>query len=165
MSWVGSSKKVLDGKSYKFIATDDIVEMESLFWKIIYFSLRVKWNNRSRELLLELNLHVPMLVYLSNQVENNFLRAQGNVSIVWFRYIDDISFIRTCGENELERFLEKLNQLHPDLGFTYESSKKEIAILDWKVNLFKNRFIANQYLIHISTCITPPHIVKKLKRQ
>lgn len=81
-------------------------------------------------MLLESNLHVPMLVYLSNQVENNFLRAQENVSIVWFCYIDDISFIRTCGENELKRFLEKLNQLHPDLGFTYESSKKEIAVLD-----------------------------------
>ena len=36
-------------------------------------------------------------------------------------------------------FIEKLNQFHPNLSFTYVSSKKEIAFLDCKVNLFENK--------------------------
>ena len=34
------------------------------------------------------------------------------------------------GEAELKRFMEKLNQLLPNLKFTYESSKKKVAFLD-----------------------------------
>ena len=32
--------------------------------------------------------------------------------------------------------MQKLNQFHPNLSFTYESSKKNIAFLDCKVDLF-----------------------------
>ena len=42
--------------------------------------------------------------------------------------------------------MQKLNQFHPNLSFTYESSKKEIAFLDCKVNLFKNRLTTDLYV-------------------
>ena len=41
--------------------------------------------------------------------------------------------------SELKSFMQKLNQFHHNLSFTYESSEKEIAFLDCKVNLFKNK--------------------------
>ena len=41
--------------------------------------------------------------------------------------------------------MEKLNQCHPNLGFTYESSKKEIAFLDCQVNLFENKLTTDLY--------------------
>ena len=58
-----------------------------------------------------------------NQVETDFLRVQEKVPLAWFHYIDDIFFIWTHGENELKSFLQKLNQFHPSLSFTHESSK------------------------------------------
>ena len=67
-----------------------------------------------------------------DQVETDFLGAQKKVPLVWFRYIDDIFFIWTHGENELKSFMQNLNQFHPNLSFTYESSKKQIAFLDCK---------------------------------
>ena len=42
--------------------------------------------------------------------------------------------------------MEKLNQFHPNLSFTYESSKKEIAFLDCKVNLFENKLTTDLYI-------------------
>ena len=74
-----------------------------------------------------------------DQEETDFQRAQEKAPLVWFRYIDDIFFIWTHGENELKSFMQKLNQFNPNLSFTYESSKKEIAFLDCKVNLFENK--------------------------
>ena len=42
--------------------------------------------------------------------------------------------------------MRKLNKFHPNLSFTYESSKKEIAFLDYKVNLFENRLTTDLYV-------------------
>ena len=81
-----------------------------------------------------------------DQVETDFVRAQENVALVWIRYIDDVFFIWTHGENEVKSFMQKLNQFHPNLSFTYESSKKEIAFLDCKVNLFENKLTADFYV-------------------
>ena len=43
------------------------------------------------------------------------------------RYIDDIFFIWTHGENELKTFMGELNQFLPNLKFTYETSKDKLA--------------------------------------
>ena len=104
-----------------------------------------------------------------DQVETDFLGAQEKVPLVWFRYIDDIFFIWTHGENELKSFMQKLNQFHPNLSFTYESSKKEIAFLDCKVNLFENKLTTDlhvkptdthQYLDYTSS--HPEHTKKSI---
>ena len=55
-------------------------------------------------------------------------------------------FIWTHVENELKSVMQKLNQFHPNLSFTYESSKKEIAFLDCKVNLFENKLTTDLYV-------------------
>ena len=59
-----------------------------------------------------------------DQVETDFLGAQENAPLVWFRYINDVFFlyIWSHGENELESFMQKLNQFHLNLSFTYEST-------------------------------------------
>ena len=60
---------------------------------------------------------------------------------VWLRYIDDIFFIWTHGEAEMNKFTEELNKFLPNLKFTYESSKKKrVAFLDLNVSL-ENRSI------------------------
>ena len=103
-----------------------------------------------------------------DQVETDFLRAQEKVPLVWFRYIDDICFIWTHGENELKSFMQKLNQFHPNLSFTYESSKKEIAFLDCKVNLFENKLTTDLYVKPADTrqyLDYTPHILSTLKSQ
>ena len=57
------------------------------------------------------------------------------VWLVWFRYIDDIFFVWTHGEEELNIFLKYLNEFAPCIKFTYESNKESIAFLDTKVSL------------------------------
>ena len=62
------------------------------------------------------------------------------------RYIDDIFFVWTHGEQELERFLEDLNNFTPNLSFTHKSSKNCIPFLDLKVKLIDGKLETDLYM-------------------
>ena len=69
-----------------------------------------------------------------DKVETEFLKTQEKTPLLWFRYID-IFFNWTHGKEQLETFLQELNNFNPDLKFTYESNEKEIPFLYLKVQL------------------------------
>ena len=48
-----------------------------------------------------------------DEIETKFLRTQSHQSMVWFRYIDDILFIWTHGEEKLEEFMAGFNAFNP----------------------------------------------------
>ena len=70
-----------------------------------------------------------------DEVEQKFLETQSKKPLIWLRYIDDIFFIWTHGEKELERFLKDLNNFTPNLRFTHEASKNGFPFLDLNVKL------------------------------
>ena len=49
---------------------------------------------------------------------------------VWYRYIDDIFFIWTHGEEKLSSFVDHMNSYHQTIKFTAEISKDSISYLD-----------------------------------
>ena len=57
---------------------------------------------------------------------------------IWWRYINDISFILEHGEDFLKQFIETFNAFHPTIKFTKEWSREEINFLDVNVRL-RNR--------------------------
>ena len=74
-----------------------------------------------------------------DEVEQNFLQTQSKKQLSWLRYIDDIFFIWTHGEQKLEIFLKHLNSFTPYLSFTHEASKSCIPFLDLKVKLIDGK--------------------------
>ena len=63
----------------------------------------------------------------------------------WKRFIDDILFIWTESEESLEKFLQDLNQFHPNLKFTYEKSKEKIDFLDVVIKIKEGGIITDLY--------------------
>ena len=61
-----------------------------------------------------------------DRIENGSLDSEIVKSWLWLRYIDDIFFIWTKGEDKLEGFLNRLNNVHPNLKFTLEKSKSSV---------------------------------------
>ena len=57
---------------------------------------------------------------MSQDIETAFCETQELQSLVWLRYIDDIFFIWTHGEQEIQTFLRILNNFHTDIKLTYE---------------------------------------------
>ena len=70
-----------------------------------------------------------------SDLETKFLLSQHLQPLVCLRYIDDIFFIWTHGEESLKKFLDKLNGFNQYIKFTYEYSVENISFLDLKVEL------------------------------
>ena len=69
----------------------------------------------------------------------DFLNTQEYLSLVRYRYIDDIFFIWTHGEEKLNFFVDDLNKYHLNINFTHESNKECINFLDLTVSLLDNK--------------------------
>ena len=70
-----------------------------------------------------------------DKVETEFLKSQQLQPFLCLRYIDDIFFIWTHGEEKLTRFLSELNNFHSNLKFTYETSSCTLNFLDLNASL------------------------------
>ena len=80
-----------------------------------------------------------------DNMEREFPEAEDTKPWVWLRYIDDIFFIWTEGENKLKSFLQCLNTFHPNLNFTYEKSNTSINFLDVVFKINNDKFEINLY--------------------
>ena len=89
---------------------------------------------------------IPVTADVVDEVEQKILETQSKKPLIWLRYIDDIFFIWTHGEQELERFLKDLNNFTPNLSFTYEASKNCIPFLDLKVKLIDGKLETDLYM-------------------
>ena len=62
------------------------------------------------------------------------------------RFIDDIFFIWEHGEEELQKFKDHLNEVHPTIKFTSESSRTRVNFLDvWVVKREDGHLITDLY--------------------
>ena len=61
--------------------------------------------------------------------------------LIWLRFIDDIFMIWTHGEDNLNQFISYLNEFHPTIKFTHESSPTQIDFLDTTVKVNDSREI------------------------
>ena len=68
-------------------------------------------------------------------METSFLKTQGLQPFIWLRYIDDMFFIWTHCEEKLNLFLKDLNEFHPNLKFTYQTSHNSVNFLDLHLSL------------------------------
>ena len=87
----------------------------------------------------------PYACIYMNYIENQFLKNKQIHPWIWFRYTADIFFIWTASEEELDDFLERFNNFHPNLKFTHERSREEIHFLDVTVRVNHGEFITGLY--------------------
>ena len=93
-------KEALDKSLSKKIPTDDLIRMAEFvlsnsdaFQQISGTAIGTKFAP-------------PYDCIYMDQVEQKFLAMQINQPLIWLRYIDDIFFIWTHGEKELEKFVK-----------------------------------------------------------
>ena len=80
-----------------------------------------------------------------DRIENKLLDSEIVKPWLWLRYIDDIFFIWTEGEDKLQGFLNCLNNFHPNLKFTHEKSESSVNFLDVSVSIVDNKLEADLF--------------------
>ena len=101
------------------------------------------------------------------KAETEFLDEELLKPWVWLRYIDDIFFVWSYGEESLQQFLEHFNDFRHSLRFTSEISAHLVNFLDVRVKLQENEFLTGLYCkkidchqyLHYDSC-HPEHMKK-----
>lgn len=104
-----------------------------------------------------------------DQLESEFLAQERVKPWIWLRYIDDVFFIWTGTQEELDGFLERLNAFHPSIKFTHECSRRKINFLDVSVQVENGQFVTSLYsketdrhqYMHFDSC-HPYHTKKSM---
>ena len=112
----------------------DLVKMAKFVLKTNYFEFNGKVKQQISGTVIGTKF-VPLYACIfMDEVETSFLETQEMKPLVWLRYLDDVFFIWTYGQEKLDSFLEKLNRCNSSIKFTYESRKTSIPFLDLKVS-------------------------------
>ena len=77
-----------------------------------------------------------MQTYSLGKLEEKLKEFGKQHIMLWKRFIDDIFAIWTRSTSEFTTYIININQIHPTIKSTYESSKTELTFLD--VTLYKD---------------------------
>ena len=139
-------REVFDKREQHTIPTSELIRMADFVLKNNYFEFNGQIKQQISGTAIGTKFAPPYACLFMDKIETAFLETQQLQPLVWFRYIDDIFFIWTHGEQELQTFLRSLNEFHTDIKFTYESSKESIAFLDLKVSVKNSKIITDLYV-------------------
>ena len=64
------------------------------------------------------------------KLEKLIIKSAPYKPISWFRFIDDVDMKWTGSEENLNRFFDHANYVHPTIRFTHETSRNNISFLD-----------------------------------
>ena len=81
-----------------------------------------------------------------DQFDTEFLETQKHKPLVWFCYIDNVSFIWIHGKEKLSPFLEDLNTFHPNIKFSNEVNKGSMHFLDLNVRFSDDKISIDLYV-------------------
>ena len=84
-------------------------------------------------------------IIFMHKIETELLQKSPLQPTFFKRFIDDIFLIWPHGEEELQKFLEMINNHHKMIKFTEEHSTKEIAFLDTLVYKENGKLLTKVY--------------------
>ena len=159
----------LEEREAKTVPTEDLVEMADFVLKNNFFEFNGEIKQQISGTAMGTKFAPTYACIFMDKVETDFLASEETQPWVWLRYIDDIFFVWTEGEEELKGFIERINSFHPNLKYTDKISRDEVEFLDVTVRLESGSFSTelyckptdkHQYLDYSSS--HPSHIKKSV---
>ena len=110
--------------------THSVVGLASLVLENNYFEFNDRIYRQKLGTALGTKLAPAYANLLMTRLEEKLLEASVDKPLVWMRFIDDVFFIWTHGEEKLKSFINHLNSSHETITFTSEQSRDKISFLD-----------------------------------
>ena len=139
-------RRKLNERETSEIPTEDIVQMAEFVLANNFFEVNGKVKRQKSGAAVGTKFAPPYTCIFMDKVETEFLKSQELQSFLWLRYIDNIFFIWIRGTQELDSFLNELNKFHPNLTFTYETSKENVNFSDLNVSLWNGAISTYLYV-------------------
>ena len=138
-------RKQYDKFKDKMVPIEDIIKMADFVVKNNLFEFDCKFYQQISGTAIGTKFAPPYACIFMDFIETEFLKTQAVKPWLWKRFIDDIFFIWTDSEENLNKFLKDLNEFHPNLRFTYEKSKEKINFLDLVIKLTDGKIVTDLY--------------------
>ena len=139
-------KDALDNRESKSISTENLIKMARFVLQNNYFEFNGIVKQQISGTAIGTKFAPTYASVFMDNLETDFLNTQEYLPLVWYRYIDDIFFIWTHGEEKLKFFRDDLNKYHPNINFTHHSNKECINFLDLTVSLLNNKVSTDLYI-------------------
>ena len=97
-------REVLDKREQYTIPTSELIRMADFVLKNNYFEFNGQIKQQIAGTAIGTKFAPPYACLFIDEIETAFLEIQELQPLVWLRYIDDIFFIWTRGEQELQTF-------------------------------------------------------------
>ena len=152
-------QKTLNMRTNQEIPTDDIVDLAELVLKNNNFEFDGKHFLQKRGTAIGTRMAPAYANLFMHDLESQLLDLAPVKPYLWLRYIDDIFMIWTAGEEQLQEFLQWINQYHDTIKFTWDWSRTNVNYLDVQVinnngvietDLYTKPTDKHQYLFHTS---------------
>ena len=143
---LNSLRRFLELRENKQISSDTLIELAEIVLKNNFFECDQKTLKQVRGTAIGTKFAPPYAILVMADLEEKILNAFEEKPMIWWRYIDDIFFVWEHGEESLEKFLNKLNTLHPTIKFTAEYSKEAINFLDVNVRLVEGELMTDLFV-------------------
>ena len=98
-------EEVLENRNHIQISTDRLVNVTQSVLKKNFFEFSNDVFQHISSTAFGTKFVLPYACIFMDQIETKFLKTQSHQPMVWFRYIDDVFFICTHGEENLEEFM------------------------------------------------------------
>jgi hypothetical protein len=74
-------------------------------------------------------LSVSYANFFMGKLEKLIIQSAPHKPLSWFRFIDDVDMKWTESEENLNRFFDHANNVHPTIKFTHETSRNNISFM------------------------------------
>ena len=128
-------RKRLNERDSPKVPTEDIVRMADFVLKNNFFEFNGEVKRQKSGTAIGTKFAPPYACIFMDEVETEFLKSQELQPFLWLRYIDDMFFIWTHGEEKLTQFFNELNKFHSNLKFTHETYSCTVNFFRFKCKL------------------------------
>ena len=135
----------MEERNDKSVTTADLVNMADFVFKNNYFEFDSCIKQQISGTAIRTKFAPLYACVFMDKVESAFLESENTKPRVKMRDIDDIFFMWTESEDEVEGFLQPLNVFHHNLKFTHVKSKVSINFLDVTASINGEEFETDLY--------------------
>ena len=128
-------REALDRRENPGVATDTLVGLASLVLENNYFEFNDRFYRQKLGTAIGTKFAPAYANLFMTRLEERLMDASADKPLVWMRFIDDVFFIWTHGEEKLKSFINHLNSSHETIKFTNEQSRGSISFLDVQVSV------------------------------
>ena len=139
-------REVLDQREQRNVPTSKLTRMADFVLKNSYFEFNGQIKQQISGSAIGTKFAPPYACLFMDKIETAFLETQELPPLVQFRYIDDIFFIQTHGEQEHQTFCVVLMSSILTSNLLMNQAKESIAFLDLKVSVKNRKIVTDLYV-------------------